>query len=194
GIFRAVTSFYVPNGDLTGASITFGTLIGGQLYSLNPMLFFVGANLTSHVAANGLDTIYVLETPIPESLLLSLGSTGIFATFSLAGSTSINHASALNLRAINGVVCHIIQTQTPSGPGSMYRPLTDGPDLPVTWNPASICVQDMHVVGTVGAMLQQQIDSSACDPIGADSYCPPDCDNLAGTVVEMIDPLALIGG
>mgnify|MGYP002628454465 FL=1 len=194
GVFHAVTTIYVPNGDLTGTTVTFGALVEGKLYNVDPMLFFVGADLTVHPASNGTDSIYVLETPIPEYLLLALGSTGIYATFSPAGATSITHVSALNLTGINGVVCQVVPTLGGSGPGSMYRPLSDGPDLPLAWNPSSICVQDLHTIGVVGPILQQQIDASSCDPIGADSYCPPDCNNLAGTIVEMIDPLALIGG
>ena len=194
GIFRVVTTLYVPNGDLTGASVTFGALVGGQLLYIDPALFFVGANLTLHTAANGTDEIYVLETPIPESLLLNLGNTGIFATYSPAGATSVDHVSALNLAGINGVLCQVAPTTGASGPGTMYRPLSDGPDIPATWSPAMICVQDMHTIGVVGAVMQLQIDSSNCDPIGSDSYCPPDCENLAGTIVDMIDPLALIGG
>ena len=86
-----------------------------------------------------------------------------------------------------------VQT-TSGGSGSVYRPLVDDPDIPVTWNPAQVCVQNLTTVGVVGAVLQQQVDTSYCDPIAADSYCPPDCSNLTGTVQELVDPLGLIGG
>ena len=195
GVFRAVTALYVAGGDLTGASLTFGVLLGGQLVPLDPMLFFAGANLSVLPAATAGDQIYLLETPFPEPLVMALGSTGIFATYTTPGSAVVTHATALNLQGINGVVAQVVQTSgTPGGSGSLYRPLADDPDIPVTWDPAQVCVQDLTTVGVVGAVLQQQVDDAFCDPIAADSYCPPDCTNLTGQLQELIDPLALIGG
>ena len=193
GVFRAVTALYVPGGDLTGAHLGFGALVAGNLVALDPMMLFTGASLTVQPGANPGDLVYLLETPIPESLVLALGSTGLYATFTPAGSSSVAHATSLNLKGINGVVSQVVQT-TSGGSGSVYRPLVDDPDIPVTWNPAQVCVQNLTTVGVVGAVLQQQVDTSYCDPIAADSYCPPDCSNLTGTVQELVDPLGLIGG
>ena len=192
GVFRAVTALYVPGGDLTGSTVTFGALVGGTMLHLDPMLFFAGASLTVQAGSNPGDAIYLLETPIPESLIMALGSTGLFATYTPPGGAVVAHASALNMQGINGVVSQVV-SNVGSG-GGIYRPLVDDPDIPVTWTPAQVCVQNLSTVGVVGAVLQQQVDSSFCDPISADSYCPPDCANLTGTIREIVDPLALIGG
>jgi len=194
GIFRAVTALYVPGGDLTGSHVGFGALVAGNLVPIDPMLFFVGASFSVQPGASSGDLIYLLESPIPESLIMSLGSTGLFATFTQAGSAVTTHASALNLKGINGVVSQVVQSPGSGGSSGVYRPLADDPNIPLTWNPAQGCVQTLSTVGVVGAVLQQQVDNAQCDPITADSYCPPDCSNLTGTLQELVDPLGLIGG
>jgi len=193
GVFRAVNTFYVPAGELPGSSVSFGVLINGQTALLDPLLFFTGAILSVQPAANGLDSIYTLETPIPESLILALGNASLFTTFTPANGTSVAKATALNLTGINGVVCQVKDVASSTGLSTQFLPLSDGPDIPITWTPAKICTQDLHTVGVVGAVLQQQIDSAECTVMGQDSYCPPDCSSLAGTIVNVIDPLALIG-
>ncbi|MFT4709078.1 MAG: hypothetical protein ACI9D0_001295 [Bacteroidia bacterium] len=193
GVFRVVNTFYVPAGELQGASIAFGVMINGEIAHLDPLLFFTGASLTVQSASNGLDFIYTLETPIPESLVLSLGSASIFTTFTPAGASTVAKATALNLTSINGVICHVQNATSATGLATQYLPLTDGPEIPITWTPARICTQDLHTIGVVGAVLQQQIDSADCTVMGQDSYCPPDCSSLAGTIVNVIDPLALVG-
>ena len=192
GVFRAVTTFYVPAGELQGASVSFGALVDGVAVQLDPFMVFSGSTLTVQATANGLDEIYTLETPIPESLVLSLGSTALFTTFT-PGSASAAKATALNLTSINGVVCQVQNVEVATGISTQYQPLSDGPDIPITWTPAKICTQDLHTIGVVGAVLQQQIDSADCAVVGADAYCPPDCSSLAGTIVNVIDPLALVG-
>jgi hypothetical protein len=192
GVFRAVTALYVPGGSLVGASVSFGALIGGTLVPLDPLLLFAGANLSIVPTGTGSDAIYLLETPIPESLVLALGNSAIYATYSPPGATTVETASAINLMAINGVVTQI--TGGTGGTGTTYRPLSDDPDIPATWTPAQVCVQNLSTVGVVGAVLQQQVDSAACESLETNAYCPPDCSNLTGTTQEIIDPLGLIGG
>ena len=193
GVFRAVNTFYVPAGELQGASVSFGVMINGETALLDPLLFFTGATLTIQSAANGIDSIYTLETPIPESVVLSLGSAAIFTTFSPASATTVVNSAALNLTSINGVICQVKNVASTTGLSTQFLPLSDGPDIPITWTPARICTQDLHTIGVVGSVLQQQIDSADCTVMGQDSYCPPDCSSLAGTIINVIDPLALIG-
>lgn len=192
GVFRAVTALYVPGGSLAGATVSFGALAGGKMAPLDPMLFFTGANLTVIPTGTGNDLIYVLETPVPESLIFALGSASFFATYASPGATTVEAATAINLLGVNGVVAQIVGGT--AGAGSTYRPLADDPDIPATWTPAQVCVQNLTTVGVVGSVLQQVVDSAACEPIQSDSYCPPDCTNLTGTTRELIDPLGLIGG
>lgn len=192
GTFRAVTALYVPGGSLAGATVSFGVLAGGVMAPLDPLLLFAGANLTVVPTGTGSDVVYLLETPMPESLIFALGSVSFYATYASAGSPTVETAAAINLETVNGVVTQIAGGT--SGPGSTYRPLADDPDIPANWTPAQVCVQNLTTVGVVGSVLQQVVDSASCEPIQSDSYCPPDCSNLTGTTRELIDPLGLIGG
>ena len=192
GVFRAVIALFVPGGNLSGATVSFGAMVGGVLIPLDPILLFGGASLSVIPGSNGSDAIYLLETPIHESLIHALGHCALYATYASPGATGAEAASAINVVGINGVVAQVIGTQ--GGTGSTYRPLADDPDIPVNWTPAQVCVQNLTTIGAVGAVLQQQVDSAQCEPISADGYCPPDCSNLTGTTREIIDPLGLIGG
>lgn len=193
GVFKAVTALYVPDGDLTGDSISFGIQIGGALIPVNPMLLFVGAELTTVQPEAGQPAvIYLLETPLPESIVLSLGNVGIYATYTGAGSAFVQKAASLNLVAVNGVVAQIVQSPTTGG-GS-YRPLTEGPELPATWTPAQVCVQTLETVGAIGPVLQQEVVDASCQEAESESYCPPDCVNLIGETHDVVDPIGLIGG
>lgn len=192
-VFKAVTALYVPDGNLIGDSITFGIQIAGNMIPINPMLLFVGAKLTTVGVGDPESNavVYLLETPIPESLVLALGNVGIYATYADQGATFVQQAASLNLVAINGVIAQIVST--PGGGGS-YRPLTDGPDLPATWSPAQICVQTLETIGAIGPVLQQEVVDASCEDVTTDSYCPPDCVNLVGSTHDVVDPLGLIGG
>ena len=190
-VFKAVTALYVPDGDLNGDSITFGIQIQGQLIPMNPMLLFVGAKITAVPGKAPNSMIYLLETPVPESIVLALGNVGLYATYSDAGATVVEKAASLNLVAVNGVVAQIVPTA--GGCGS-YRPLTDGPDLPATWTPAQLCVQTLETVGVIGPVIQQEVTDASCQTFSTDSYCPPDCVNLIGSTHDVVDPIGLIGG
>jgi len=192
GVFRAVTALFVPGGSLSGATVSFGAMVGGVMIPLDPLLLFSGASLSVAPGSTPGDAIYLLETPFPEALILALGQSALYATYSSAGASTVETASAINLVGINGVVAQIVAGQT--GTGSTYRPLADDPDIPASWTPARVCVQNLTTIGVVGAILQQQVDSASCEPISTDAYCPPDCSNLTGTIQEIVDPLGLIGG
>ena len=189
-VFKAVTALYVPHESMVPHStIDFGIQYAGMLIPINPMLLFVGAQLTT-VDVGTTGKIYLLETPVPESVVLALGNVGLYATYSTPGATSVEHAATLNLFVVNGIIAQVVSTPT----GSSYRPLTEGPDLPATWSPAQVCVQTLETVGVIGPILQQEVIDASCQQVSADSYCPPDCVNLVGSTHDVVDPIGLIGG
>lgn len=74
--------------------------------------------------------------------------------------------------------------------GLIYRPIK-----PQTQNPPlanQLCVQGTIVVGQSGATQLLLIESSSCQP--GPSSCSASCPNEVGNVIEVMDPLALIGG
>lgn len=190
GTYHAVSTLYVKGGDLTDASVSFGMMINSKMIKIDPAYFFSGATLSVQGGSSPGDLIYLLDTPIPESLLVALGEVSLFMTYTPGGSNVVTTAASINLVTVSGVVSQLI----PTAGGGSFRPLLDDPDMPATWTPAQACIQDVTTVGNIGAIIQQEVVASGCFTIESDSYCPPDCSNLTGTVQQIVDPLALIGG
>ena len=76
--------------------------------------------------------------------------------------------------------------------GNVYRPLGGGEEIPSSWEPGEICFQATSPVSASGGLVQHVVTEAACE--AADAYCVPGCANLAGTTIDFLDPLALIGG
>ena len=64
--------------------------------------------------------------------------------------------------------------------------------MPLNYAEGQICSQTSSTVGSVGVMLQQQVDEAVCED--ADAFCSSECPLTVGEVIEILDPLALIGG
>jgi hypothetical protein len=115
-------------------------------------------------------------------------------------------ADATNLASVDGVVVEQYLTSINSAPpnispvygtktAGVYQPLggTSSPPPAATWTSGKICEQTMVVAGVNGPIVLQEVTDADCKD-GWASFCGTDCAASVGQSVQMLDPLALIGG
>jgi hypothetical protein len=114
-------------------------------------------------------------------------------------------ADALNLASIDGVVVEQFLTSINSAPpnislvfgnktSGVYKPLGGASKPPpATWTSGKICEQKMVVGAVNGPIVLQEVIAADCKD-GWASFCGSDCTASVGQTVQMLDPLALIGG
>jgi hypothetical protein len=81
------------------------------------------------------------------------------------------------------------------GTTGVYQPLggPTAPPPPATWESGKICAQGMVVSGVNGPIVTQEVVSADCES-GSASFCGTDCTSSVGSMIQMVDPLGLIGG
>lgn len=198
GLLHITSATYLQAGFGSALALDFGVRIGTVRVPLPLSSFLSGSNLQLHFGAAPGDLIILIETVFPKVLLGSLGSASLYATVRNTQTGDVLSASVLNLVMGNGgVPCLLHPTQVGGqqqgeAATAAYQPLSPPAEVPVTWEPGSVCAQTASVVGFAGSVTIQQVDAAACE--SADAFCMPGCGNLVGTTVHVLDPLTLLGG
>lgn len=173
-----------------------GVVIGGVVIPLDPEIYL---GLSSYGVKPGKepgDTVHVLCTGIPVALVNSLG--GSLSMYSVVGpgpGSSDPPVAAAETFILSGGTAYLAQQAPGSvggGLGVIYKPLTPASGL-TGWQSGLVCFSSEELQGSVGPSLIYGVGSASCEPL--DSLCDPDsCQGLAGSSVEIVDPLLLAGG
>ena len=201
---RPVVALYVADGDLRGAELGMGARVGNQLRGLPLSFFSKNATISQSPTAVSQSVVYIFDGTLNPKHVHRLNDLSVYATVDYR--SSIISADAVNLASIDGVVVEHILTAfhsakpNPSlvfgqGSSGVYKPLggPSGTPPPPTWVSGKVCAQGMIVGGVNGPVVYQEVVSADCED-GWASYCGSDCTSSVGSTVQMLDPLALIGG
>jgi hypothetical protein len=199
GLVHVTSAAYLQAGFGSALALDFGVRIGTVRVPIPLSSFLAGASLNLHLGAAPGDLIILIDTVYPGGLLASLGSASLYATVRNTQTGEVMSASVLNLVHAGGIPC-LLQPIQIAGQSSSngeaataaYQPLSPPAEVPVSWQPGSVCAQSASVVGFAGSVTIQQVDAAACE--SADAFCMPGCANLVGTTVHVLDPLTLLGG
>jgi hypothetical protein len=204
---RPVVAVYVFDGDIRTADLAMGARVGETLRNL-PLSFF-GKNSTI-VKTPTLDpqaAVYVYDGTMNPQHVHRYGDLSLYST-TVNEEGPVIAADAVNLVSIDGVVVEQFLTSINSAPptikpvyetgtntAGVYKPLggSSGPPPPATWTSGKICEQKMVVGAVNGPVVLQEVTSADCKD-GWASFCGSDCTSSVGKTVQMLDPLALIGG
>jgi hypothetical protein len=188
------TLVHLPEANLSGLALGFNARLGGVNYPIDPQTFWTISQITAAKSFNGVDLVLVISTPLPQSILSSFGPLSFFATLGPQGAPPFS-AGAVSLLELDGIAHQVV----PSSPldqlyqaTSFYRPLVPAEELPVSFTSGKLCVQATRAVGAVPPVIVLEVVSSNCEE--ADAFCAPSCAFQTGSTVEVLDPLALVGG
>lgn len=201
GVLHAHVPVYVQGGNFAGVDLELGFSIAGVQTELPPNVYLAASTITLHPGHVPGDLIVMLDIAIPQSFIESVGSMALYALTTPVGASSPTVASAMNVFPSSGILLAVLPADGGQGFGgggggstveTVYRPLNGGGEMPLDYSEGQICSQTSSTVGSVGVMLQQQVDEATCED--ADAFCASDCPLTVGEVIEILDPLALIGG
>jgi hypothetical protein len=187
------TAVYVPGDHQGGLNLAFGLLFDGILLEIPFQNLAPISLIESQLIPGESGLVLKLSTPIPDALLQSLGNSSIFASLGLGAGGPALSAAVVNLQPQGGILTQARQTSQGTGPqGLIYQPIVPPANLPMEYQKDKICQQMTIPVGQSGATQILLVESSECVP--AAGYCIPGCANEIGNTLEVIDPVALIGG
>jgi hypothetical protein len=147
--------------------------------------------------------VYVFDGTMASSHVLRRGDLSVYATATYQG--TVLSADALNLFSSGNVILQHVSTTTQGsspqallmagqGVSGVYQPLGGAnAATPSTWSSGEICSQSMVVVGVVGAVVIQEVMEAHCES-GWESSCDGSCAASVGSMVQLVDPVALVGG
>jgi Bacterial TSP3 repeat len=188
---QLTTLIYLPGAHTGGLNLEFGLQFAGVNVPITYGALAPISTIESFPVPDDNALIFKITTPLPDSFLQSLGACGLFALLGPGGQSPFSAAAALNFQPRAGVLTTRVQaTQGPQG--LIYKPIVPPASLPLEFEANKLCMQQTIAVGQVGATQVLLIESSNCEP--AAGFCVPDCSTDVGNTVEILDPLALIGG
>lgn len=214
---HVLTAIYAEAGDLSNLDFRNGISLAGSVIEIPHSITLANAVISLVPAKQAGDIVVLIDSSYSSGLVGAFGSMGIYTTIGHMGQDPIT-ADTLNLVASGGVLLEatappmaqtsgapgggaagVSSRDSSSSPGSsgqsqgnVYRPLGGGEEIPSSWEPGEICFQATSPVSASGGLVQHVVTEAACE--AADAYCVPGCANLAGTTIDFLDPLALIGG
>jgi len=199
GALHASFPIYVQGGNFAGVGLEFGAYVSGVQLVIPPQVYMPISTVGIFAASTPGDVILMFTMSIPQSLVASLGSISLYVRTAPIGAPAPTVAAVINLQSFGGVLVAVQATGGGvgvQGAGSqqetVYRPLSSGGEIPTSWTGGQICSQRSTTVGSVGPVLKQQVIASTCED--ADASCSAECPNELGKLIELLDPLALLGG
>jgi hypothetical protein len=202
---RPVIALYVANGNVRDTNLKMGVRVGETLRYMPLSFFTKNASLVKSPTVQSQSVVLVLDTELDSRFVHAYGDLSVFTVLDYRGS-SIS-ADAVDLFSIGGLVVQssITAFHSPAanpslmpgqGVAGVYQPLGGGSGglPPSNWKSGKVCSQGMVVVGVAGAVVVQEIVTAGCVS-GWESFCDPvACSGSIGGTVQMVDPVALIGG
>ncbi|MEW6073429.1 MAG: hypothetical protein AB1726_12675 [Planctomycetota bacterium] len=195
GTLTLVSAFFVEGSSFVEFDYEFGMAIQGLAIPLDLWQYAGITRLSILAVHGGAGKILLLQTSVPESLVLSLGFLSLWAVHEGDATSGVRSAATLNLVAVGGTMARLepAPQKIQGGVETILRPLAADDGIPTDWTGGQICWQQSSVVGANGASLVFQVDSAGCEQM--DTYCSPsDCEATVGATYETIDPGALVGG
>ena len=204
-VLRPVVAVYVFDGDIRTADLAMGARIGSTLRGLPLSFFAKNSTIVKTPAVDPQAAVYVYDGTMNPEHVHRFGDLSLYST-TVNELGPVISADALNLASVDGVVVEQFLTSMNSGPpifspvfgtktSGVYQPLggSSGTPPPATWASGKICEQSMIVAGVNGPIVLQEVIAADCKD-GWASFCGTDCTSSVGKTVQMLDPLALIGG
>lgn len=193
GVFFLSSAFYLEDSKLDGSIIQLGMMIDGELADLPSSAIYSNATISVHEGHNPEDSLIYLQSPLPSAAIHNLGFVSVWSTVTPPGELFPMSSDALNVVSDpGGKVVLEFDVVEGSPPGGVYTPITVPADIPASWRTGEICMQASINVGNIGPVVQHLIEAASCAP--ADAFCSPTCSNLAGGSIQVVDPIALLGG
>lgn len=200
GKINAVTALYFQDGILDDKLFQLGVLIRGTLTTMSPNRY---GNPGLEIIPSSVpgELVVVLEARLHAGALHQTGALSVFATVS-DGTGFVAAADAVDLVSVEGVILERnpgtllgMNSSSSSGQGAQsgafYTPL--GGSIPSNWVGGSVCVQSLSVVGVSGGVVSQEVDAAGCQDGFSGSCSPGGCAGSVGSVIQTVDPVALIG-
>ena len=205
GNLRPVFAMYVEDGDIRSATLTAGARVKSTLRPLSLSFFMTNSSIVKTPTVEPQSAVYVYDGTFNPQYVHRFGDLSLYTTIDYGG--SVVQADAVNLGVVGGVVVEfkLISYSTtmgaqPSyvfgqGSNTVYSPIggSTGTPPPSSWSSNRICSQQMVVSGVNGPVVTQEVAAAECES-GWSSYCGSECAASVGSSVQMLDPIALIGG
>ena len=207
-VLHPVAVVYVADGDIRNVNLMMGVRVGTQLRDLPSSFFSKNSSLAKAPSFNSKSKVLVYDMTMSSQHVRRFGDLSVYSKMNYRG--SIISADALNMWVSGGVIVEssITGFHSPSpepnltslspgqGTTGVYQPLGGGSSTapPPNWQSGKICAQSMVVVGVVGSVVIQEVVNAGCEA-GWESFCDSSsCSGTVGSTVNMVDPVALVGG
>jgi len=213
GLLHLIQTHYLPDGSLQGVSVSLGGLLWGKLRFLSPLAWAANSKVSILPGAEPGSSVLVVDTKMRTRTVHTVGFVPFVAQLQQAG--SVVSADVAEIESLGGFLVRRLQIssgtlngfqsqgggiQTAQAGGSasqfglqtIYQPIGEG--IGMNWIPGQICVQTMQTVGSVGAVLTQEVVSASCESGWEGACSPTDCAGTVGGTRETVDPGVLAGG
>lgn len=205
GSLRPVIAVYSSDGDVSTPNLKMGARVGSELRGVPLSFFSKNSTTVTTTTFDPQAVVYVFDGTMKPQSVHFYGDLSLYAT-TVNGQGPVISADAVNLASVGGVVVEQFLTSINNSPpnispiygtktSGVYQPLggTGAPPPAATWTSGKICEQTMVVAGVNGPIVLQEVTDADCKD-GWASFCGSDCTSSVGQTVQMLDPLALIGG
>ena len=221
GRIHVVTAIYVDR--FADLAFDMGTLVGDRLVSFPREYLATVARVRVVQAHDSRDQIMIVDLPISPARIHLTGSMSVWATAGTASAGVAETADAVNLFSAGDPSEPLVVVRVPAGeqasltlqagggggtttamqqasqqPASVYQPIptqseNPGSNVPSTWSPGQVCVQQVTIVGSGGGVVTHEVVDSSCVEEW-DAYCDPGCSGSVGHIYRTVDAVSLIGG
>ena len=195
GLFHLTVVMFLPDGDLSAADLDLGIYYAGFQLPLSwSSLLPLTSSYSEPGSAPGSEVV-ALSVALPDAALQNLGPVSFYATLTDQPGQPPSIAAAVNLQPNSGVSMSVQQVPGGGGiggPGVALTPITPPGGIPTSFSPNEICFQTTELVGSADGVQIFEVMSSTCVP--STKGCAPGCSTSIGQTLDLIDPLALIGG
>jgi len=192
GVLTVETAIYLPGGVLNGLDLGFGFYSQGQWIPIPASLVLASGNVELH--PSGSDLVLQVSTNWSADVVKSFGTGSFYSKLNAKANGMFLSGGTLDLTQSGGVLSQIKGQSAGGGlgAGAALVPLTPTPELPETFTPGLVCLQDTLLVGSEDGALIYEVQSADC--VTSFTSCSSDCATTSGSLIEVLDPLALVGG
>lgn len=196
GVITIVAPVFARAGSFGEIALELGFIFpDGTRYELLPELYLPVIKGGVFMPASEDYSVVLLEMPVPQRLLSSLGSLSIYGIVKDAEGRDNISASTINLVDFGGVPV-VAQNAPPGvggGGGVVYGPLIPASDIPPSWSSGELCWHQASPVGMIGSSTAYEVTKGLCVP--SDTFCgASECTSRVGSSVLLVDPGTLLGG
>ena len=211
GSIHLLVAMYYTDRRTDNKIMRFGMRSGGRIVSVPTSIMTANSSMRV-IARPEHGNVMLLDITVPRTLIAAGGSASYFVVVGEVGRPRYAAAAVVDVMLSDGIPILYRRARamsrgvsdpeapTPRGSASALFdtlfipiPFNGTYEIPTTWEGGRICFRTVETIGSMGAVMVNEVISAECKP-GFDSHCDASCANSVGRTFETVDPVTLVGG